>query len=206
MSTSVANRWAATCAGLAATSSEAIYADLIARYGEAHRHYHTLRHLTEVLDAVEWLGDDLADRPVTEAAAWFHDAVYDPGSSDNEAVSAALASAALTDAGVDDHRVARVGELVLATADHRAEADEPDTGVLVDADLSILGAGEGRYDEYRQAIRVEYGHLDDETYRAGRRRVLEGFLARARIFATARAQDALEDRARRNLAGELAEL
>ena len=57
MSTSVANRWAATCAGLAATSSEAIYADLVARYGEAHRHYHTLRHLTAVLDAVEWLGE-----------------------------------------------------------------------------------------------------------------------------------------------------
>jgi predicted metal-dependent HD superfamily phosphohydrolase len=72
----------------ARTAGDDLFTTLLARYDEPHRHYHSRQHLTECLehfDAVRHLPTHAAE---VEVALWFHDAVYDLYSSDNEARSA----------------------------------------------------------------------------------------------------------------------
>jgi predicted metal-dependent HD superfamily phosphohydrolase len=96
-----------------------------------------------------------------------------------------------------DHDIARVRRLILATA-HAANAETPDEALLLDIDLSILGADDSTFDEYDRAIRVEYEWVPDEAYRAARTNVLHGFLKRDRIFQTV-AYRQQEAAARRNI-------
>lgn len=176
---------------------------LVAAYSEQHRHYHTLQHLRECL--AYWdAAAPLARRPAeVELALWFHDAVYDPRRTDNEERSAEWAARALRAAGCDEPAAQRVHALVLATRSHEAAGDDPDTAVLLDVDLAILGAAPARFAEYERQIRAEYAHVTDHDFREGRSRILAGFLARPRIYATAAFHDALEQRARINLQAAL---
>src|SRR5690606_23963684 len=66
-------------------------AELLARWAEPHRRYHTLDHLKAVLAAVAELADAARDVDLVRYAAWFHDAVYrgEPGA--DEENSAQLA-------------------------------------------------------------------------------------------------------------------
>src|SRR5262245_53769490 len=95
---------------------------IISRYRQPHRHYHGVRHLVFVVrDAVRVFGLvdlDEVDRPAVVAAAFFHDAVYDPMSSRNEEASAALAVTRLTEAGWSNEEAAPVARLVMATKSH----------------------------------------------------------------------------------------
>ena len=195
--------------------------DLVARYGEPHRAYHTLAHVRQVLDDVDALvaadadadagadpgadadADAGADPVAIRLAAWYHDAVYDPRAAHgaNEAASAHLATAALPGLGVPPERVARVAALVLATTDH--VADTPDAAVLVDADLAILAAPPGAYATYARAVRAEYAWLDDDAWRSGRASVLTRLLAREPIYTTAVMRHRGETTARANLRAEL---
>jgi predicted metal-dependent HD superfamily phosphohydrolase len=177
---------------------------LVAAYSERHRHYHTLQHLRECLvqfDAAAML----ARRPAeVELALWFHDAVYDPRRGDNEERSADWARDSVLAAGCGADMADRVAALVLATQSHVAAGDDADAALLLDVDLAILGAAPARFDEYEKQIRAEYAHVPDDDFRLGRARVLRGFLARERIYATGVFHDALEARARANLGRSLA--
>jgi len=179
---------------------------LVAAYSEPQRHYHTLQHLRECfahLDAAA----SLARRPAeVELALWFHDAVYDPRREDNEARSADWAIASVRAAGCADGVAQRVGALVLATEAHEEAAADPDTQLLLDIDLAILGTSAARYAEYGRQVRAEYAHLDEAAFRTGRARVLQGFLARPCLYFTAPYREALEARARVNIGQELAAL
>ena len=183
-----------------------LFNQLVRAYGEPQRHYHTLQHLRECLAHWE-AASSLARHPEqVELALWFHDAVYDPRRQDNEARSAEWASASMLAAGCAPELAQRVAALVLATAGHEAAAGDADAQLLLDIDLAILGAAPARFAEYERQIRAEYLHVLEPDFRAGRARVLAGFLARPRIYATPPFHDALELRARENLAGALAAL
>jgi predicted metal-dependent HD superfamily phosphohydrolase len=179
---------------------------LVAAYSEPHRHYHTLEHLVEVLKVLGRLAKHCRHPAAVQLAAWYHDAVYDPTRGDNEERSAELAGAEMTAIGLDAETIDRVRELIRRT-DHRARPDDDaDAIVLLDADLAILGAGESRYRRYAEAIRREYAHVPEATYRAGRAAVLDTFLARPRLFRTGELFLEAEAAARRNLTAERAEL
>ncbi len=62
--------------------------ELMARYSEPHRHYHTLQHLEECLSLFASLRDLAAHPAELEIALWFHDAIYDVKRDDNEALCA----------------------------------------------------------------------------------------------------------------------
>ena len=178
--------------------------EVASRYDEAHRHYHDRRHLEQVLGDVERLLPTMAvpDADAVRLAALFHDAVYDPRSATNEADSADLAGELL--AGRQPAaRVAAVRRLVLATASH--EASGPDEAVLLDADLAILATDRARYAAFVRAVRLEFGHVPDPAWRAGRAAVLTSLLALPRLFSTPPMQR-LEVVARQNLAAELGSL
>src|SRR5690349_21695028 len=91
--------WSRLSAG-AGSYGETIFQEVIQAYSEPHRRYHTLTHLQDCLQQFDTAGA-LTLHPVeVEAALWFHDAIYDLRSSENEARSAQWAQEALRDAGV----------------------------------------------------------------------------------------------------------
>jgi predicted metal-dependent HD superfamily phosphohydrolase len=183
-----------------------LFNQLVRAYGEPQRHYHTLQHLRECLAHLE-AASSLARHPAeVELALWFHDAVYDPKRQDNEQRSADWARESVHAAGCSSAVGGRVAALVLATAAHEAPADDPDLQLLLDIDLAILGAGPARFAEYEQQVRAEYAHVPEADWRAGRARLLAGFLARPRIYTTPPFHDALEERARANLTQAIAAL
>jgi predicted metal-dependent HD superfamily phosphohydrolase len=102
----------------------------------------------------------------------------------------------------------RVATLVRATAHLTDPAGslDPDTQVLLDADLAILGASEERYRRYAADIRKEYAFVSDAAYLAGRAAVLERFLSRPSLYHHPLMIAEGEDAARRNLRAELNDL
>ena len=176
--------------------------DLLARWSEPWRHYHTTGHLHACLAQLD-AHRALAHEPdVVELALWFHDAVYDPRASDNEAQSARLAADTLRAAGLPEATVAKVESLILATRTHETDGD-PDTALLLDIDLAILGSPPDTYQAYASAIRREYAWVPEPDYRAKRAAVLARFLHRPRLFLTEPFFARHEAPARANLAREI---
>jgi predicted metal-dependent HD superfamily phosphohydrolase len=179
------------------------FAEVAARYGSPDRHYHTLDHIAALLDLLADTGT--AAGPALLLAVWLHDVVYDSRAADNEEQSAAFARQWLGALGLPGGLRDEVSRLILLTKTHDVRADDDAGRLLVDADLAVLGAEPAAYDQYARAIRKEYAWVSEEHYRAGRRKVLEGFLRRGRIYSTP-AFARLEAPARANLAREIAAL
>lgn len=180
-----------------------IGAELLRRYAEPHRRYHTTTHLTEVLDHVDELAAEADDADAVRLAAWFHDAVYDPVRGDNEERSAALAERMLAGAGRPAATVAEVARLVRLTTTHDPRDGDRDGAVLCDADLAVLAAAPDRYAAYAAAVREEYAAVPDEAFRQGRAEVLRGLLELPMLFRTAPARERWEEAARHNVRTEL---
>jgi predicted metal-dependent HD superfamily phosphohydrolase len=177
---------------------EHLFAELIACYSESHRQYHNLTHLKECLlqfDQACFLAEHPAE---VEIAIWFHDAIYNTRRSNNEEKSALWARDCLAAANVDAAVAKRVYSFILATR-HDVIPQVMDACLLVDIDLSILGANPDHFDEYEYQIRQEYAWVPDCLFCRKRRALLQGFLARARIFNTTYFVERYEKQARLNL-------
>ncbi|AIR99055.1 HD domain-containing protein [Streptomyces glaucescens] len=176
---------------------------LLARWQEPQRRYHTLTHLTAVLDHIDTLARYADDPDLVRLAAWFHDAVYLPERSENEERSARLAERALAEAGLPDDRTAEVARLVRLTAGHAPDGDDRNGHVLCDADLAVLASPPSGYAAYTAAVREEYGFVPADAFRAGRAAVLRELLALPRLFRTPYGAEHWERTARYNLTAEL---
>lgn len=179
--------------------------DLLVRWSETHRHYHTVDHLLDVLIALDQLalwGEEVSDD--VRLAAWFHDAIYE-GSPTDEERSAELAEGALVQVGCSAPQAAAVRDLVLAIRPG-APHESHDAQVLTDADVAILSAPPKRYRFYTEQVRREYAHVHDDAFRAGRAAVMSTYLAAPRIYGTTSAYDVWEPRARANLTIEIENL
>ncbi|MGW2830704.1 HD domain-containing protein [Streptomyces sp. NPDC001286] len=201
------SRWTRALAGArgsAAGPDPVPYADnLLARWQEPQRRYHTLAHLVAVLDHVDTLAEYADDPDAVRLAAWFHDAVYLPDRSENEERSARLAERALTEAGVPDDTTAEVARLVRLTVTHDPADDDRDGQVLCDADLAILASPPSAYAAYTAAVREEYHFVPNDAFRAGRADVLRQLLALPQLFRTPYGRRKWEATARYNLSSEL---
>jgi predicted metal-dependent HD superfamily phosphohydrolase len=182
-------------------TSRTEWAAVVDAWSQPHRRYHDLAHLAAVLGLVGELAGAAADPDAVRLAAWYHDVVYDPEGTDNEQVSAERARAGLRGL-VTDERLAEVARLVRLTAGHDPAPDDANGAVLCDADLAVLAAPPEAYAAYASAIRLEYGHLSDEEFTAGRIAVLEHLLALPTLYRTDAAQP-WTDTARANLTAEL---
>ena len=198
-------RWEACWRALGAVPPRVLLEELLARYREPHRAYHTLQHLEECFAALDLLGN-ACERPAEVALGlWFHDAIYDTKRTDNEALSADWAERSAREAGLTHDLAARVRELVLVTK-HDGVPSGADASLLVDIDLGILGAAPARFDEYETQVRFEYSWVPEDGFRSGRIRVLRSFLERPNIYATPRVRAEREARARENLTRSIAQL
>lgn len=174
--------------------------ELLERWGEPHRHYHDVRHLAQILDALEELG---CDDPLVHLAAWFHDAVYVGQPGDDERGSARLADSRLEGILSAADR-AEVVRLVLLTESHAPAPGDIRGALLCDADLSILGTPPARYSIYARDVRVDYEQIPERRYRSGRLQVLETLSERDPLFSTDLGRRLWDAQARENLAGEIA--
>ena len=191
-------RWNAVLPG-----HDALFLDLLDRWGEEHRKYHGRTHLLAVLEALDLLTEP-ADPPRTVLlAAWFHDAVYRGIAGQDEEESARLAEDRLAHTGLPAAEVDEVARLVRMTADHRPEAGDGAAALLSDADLSVLGGEPAAYARYLAAVRQDFAYIADDDFAAGRAAVVRQLLQLDPLFHTPRGRELWLDAARRNLQGEL---
>jgi predicted metal-dependent HD superfamily phosphohydrolase len=186
-------------------SGRSVFAHLASAYTDPGRTYHNTIHIQDCLAQLD-LSREFAQRPdEVEAAVWFHDAVYQPGASDNEDRSARLAEISLVACAVPLERARRVGDLILATR-HLTLPQDPDAQLLCDIDLSILGREPEVFERFEQRIRQEYAHIPEPQYRRERAAVLARFLRRAVLYQTEFFRGRYEEQARANLSRTLAQL
>lgn len=209
-SSSTADRFEALCTHLAplavqASSLHALSHILRALYDHPPRAYHSLTHITTCLDTLD-TDRHLASEPdLVEFALFLHDCVYDAPARDNETRSADIAVTMLRELGAPDHTIAAVRTLILATR-HTGEPLSGDEALVADIDMAILASPSAEYDAYSRAIRSEFAFAPDTDYRTGRAAFLRSLLARPAIFHTDLIREALEFRARANIARELGTL
>lgn len=178
----------------------ACWHELETAYSSPGRHYHTLRHIEQMLTALDEVKEACTDPEAIRLAIFYHDIVYNAQRKDNEARSAVIARKRLAMLGFK--RIGKVVALILATQKHEKSEDR-DTNYLLDIDLNILGAAWPQYLDYAQQVREEYIIYPDELYKPGRVQVLRHFLSAARIFKTDYFYNKLEARARGNLQKEI---
>lgn len=184
--------------------------ELVARWSQEHRRYHTLQHLDEMLARLAELDQGTPRAPAL--AAWFHDAVHEGEAGADEEASARLAEERL-DGLLPSAEVAWVAALVRLSAGHDPEAFDPGDDAarlwdprtaeaFVDADLAILGASPPRYLDYARQVRAEYYRVPTEEFRAGRLAVLDDLTSRRRLYRTAAAASWWTAHAHDNMARE----
>jgi len=179
--------------------------ELLRRYAEPHRAYHTAQHLEECRDAFEQARAGAEDAGAVQIALWFHDAIYDTHRSDNEDRSADWAVRVLAGAGAASGLQESVRSLIRATT-HNTAPGSRDAALTADIDLSILGSVPARFDEYERQVRREYAWVPEFAFRRARARILRELLARPRIYFTDSLHDLLDAPARANLARSVARL
>jgi len=173
-----------------------VYADLVARYGEPHRRYHTLGHIDDCLERLDRVRDLLPDADAVEMALWFHDAVFDANARDNERRSARyyLDHAAGATARFQRH----VCTMILAS-NHVGLLSGADLGYMLDIDLAGFGHPWPAFRRTTDVVRAEYPHLSDAQFAAGMSAFFAILMARPSIFRTDAFRDACESTARANI-------
>ena len=196
--------WTRTCQRIGARSADdALFQALVAACSEPQRHYHSTQLLIECLNQFESAQSLCEHAAEVEVALWFHDVIYDVHRSDNEALSADWARRAAVEGAVQVEVADRIHALIMATK-HTVNPAGTDEQVLIDIDLSILGAGTVRFAEYERQIRDEYAHVPVPLFSQKRRAILQSFLDRPRIYCTPHFHAALEETARANLRAAIA--
>jgi predicted metal-dependent HD superfamily phosphohydrolase len=145
--------------------------ELTKRYSEPHRYYHTLEHIAQMFALAKRWDQKLSE--VQQMAVWWHDAVYDPARNDNEYQSVRLLYQQVPWASNV------IGRIILDTKDHKPIM--PESHLVLDLDMAILGAENLKYRKYAKQVRREYRFAPDDLYRVGR----ADFLHKAMVSAEA---------------------
>ena len=192
-------RWQNLMTVFGLADNRAMFNRLIELHAEPHRAYHTAEHISACLKHLD-AAAHLADTPEEiEMAFWFHDAIYNPFSGTNEEDSADMAEAFLHAQNIAADICARVKQMILITK-HHAITQTNDEAIMIDIDLSILGAPARIFDQYENNIRKEYRKVPSFIFKPKRRKILKEFLARPRLFQHDHFHAAWDNQARENLA------
>lgn len=163
---------------------------LDAAYGDPKRAYHSWRHISDLLEALDEVPELVTRRDLVTAAIFWHDAVYTTRDEDRQ-------RRADTDNVRDSARLFRhfsllgsadsgaVYELIMGTADHleakarreRYPGFSKDLDLFLDLDLSTLAAPWERFANNFQAIRREFSWVPEPVFNAGQGAFLASLLA-----------------------------
>ena len=193
-----------------------VYNNIVTAYTEPRRAYHNLTHLDYMFDKLDtminlyMLSSD-SDKKALYLATWFHDIIYMTNTQNkesNEAASANYALECLKSLGITDIELLRtVYHLIRATRHHEIDDTLPiDTllqQILLDADLSILGADEQTYKQYVKRIELEWSHISISQFHMGRINFLSGILKKDDIFFTEYMKELCGAQAINNMTKEL---
>jgi pantetheine-phosphate adenylyltransferase len=154
---------------------------VFSNYSNKDRYYHNLEHIVHCLQEMLWLQNNSNEKLNYEqicAAILAHDIVY--GLKQDICDEVLSANLLLECLGVD---FKFASNLVLATQ-HSAKkkAYTLEEKIIRSIDLTILGQDNKLYQKYAENVRKEYGYMEDSVYIAGRKIVLEKFLAKEKIF------------------------
>jgi len=185
------------------SDTSTIFTELIEHYGEPQRYYHNLTHITECLGHLDSLELPIQSQHVIELAIWFHDVIYATQAKDNELQSAEFFQKRAIESGIEQAIIAKVYQMIVATAHHQCAEQDLITPTFLDIDLAILGAAPERFAEYDKAIRKEYAWVPDMVYNPKRKQILSQFLQREQIYFTPELRAKYEAQARKNLSAIL---
>jgi hypothetical protein len=94
------------------------------------------------------------------------------------------------------------GSVGTATGAACGQKPDPDADLLHDLDYAVLGTSEKLFLSYEQTIRLEYAHLSDEAYAAGRSSFLRTLLQKD-VFRTEYFKVRYEEQALHNISMQL---
>jgi len=177
------------------------FLNLFFRYSSFERHYHNPVHILECLTEFKDL-ESLSNHPEEiKLALFFHDSIYDTPAKDNEEKSAEFMREVM--GRVINKNSLDISARVIFATKHNYLVTDTDERLGVSIDLSILGKSWSRYQDYMAGIRKEYFLVEKKDYCLGRAKVLEGFLAREKIYPHSFFEEKYERTGRENLAREI---
>lgn len=188
----------------ASTEALPVYQELVRRYSEPHRHYHTPEHIGHCLRQLDLAAGLMDDADAVEMGLWFHDAIYDPRASDNERRSAELFTQ-VVDQDVSTAFRQSVYNLIMVTM-HPEHPKSLNEQFMVDIDLSSFGLPWDTFQRHSEAVRREYAHLSDQRFYPNQIGFLRSLLARPAFFFTDFFRARYEKTARENIGRHLQEL
>lgn len=145
-----------------------IDANILLHYQQAHRHYHTVSHIIEVLEAIEQSGG--LENDILFLATVFHDIVYNPTLIDNEEQSAVYFRQVYTG---DESIAQQVERIILETKNHKGSNELSQQ--FQQADLAVLDRPLEGLIAYEHQIFKEFAFVDWKIYQTERIKILERF-------------------------------
>ena len=189
------------------------FPEIVAKYSEMGRYYHTLIHLQEMFEYYQRYRYLLQDPATVLLAIFYHDIIYDPKSLSNEEDSAHLFNLRVKEAMEKTSpspqlacRREKIFNYIIETKAHNVlNHEDYDLKLFIDFDMAILGSD--RYLQYSQDIRREYNHVDFHDYCSKRSAFLKSFLENTpNIYASNEFKSEIEIKARENVAKECTSL
>jgi predicted metal-dependent HD superfamily phosphohydrolase len=194
----------------------ALWGDIQTRYEEPQRHYHTLKHIFELVQFYEKYQASFPsaeDKFIVYISILYHDIIYDPKSKTNEEDSIIFMKDSLKPF-LSDSLIHQISYFIQCTKSHKIDLEEAKKNqinsfclsLFMDLDLLILGSARTRYQEYMQQIRQEYCSYSDEQYFQGRLKVLSYFLSSEVVYQNEMIRENYETIARENIQFEIDQL
>ncbi len=200
---------------------EQVCEEFIDLWSTPTRHFHTTRHLFDLLTRIDRLASEAQDVELVRLAAWGHGCIFSThdqvaytrnGGEDREA-SARVSGELFRSLGISDEVAREIAGLILGMRRHPLpvpesgvlEAEDMDLLVLADAHLGFLANQPQKYRAYMADLREEYAHIPEWDFVQARLEIVTRLLQRRHLFLTPLAKD-WEDAARQNLESEKARL
>lgn len=172
-------------------------------YIDKGRTYHSIVHIGKMMEDLVEVFPGEADNFDLKMAILYHDAVYEPGASDNEFRSAVAFETDMRARFVNlkEDPIREVQRLIMLTKNHITTPDDRVGSVLIDLDLAGLGKSRERYIKNSKLVKAEFP-ITDEMWKIGRIKFIDTFLSRETIYQTPEGRLYWEVTARDNLAAE----
>jgi predicted metal-dependent HD superfamily phosphohydrolase len=186
------------------------FQNIISRYTEDHRYYHTIKHIYDIhckFDELIMSGNKVSEETklIVRLALFYHDFIYEIGNLDNEKLSADLAVKELTEVKFMESIINQVKECILVTCYQlNPEPGGIEQKLIVDCDLSGFALPWKSFIKQRNDVIKELG--GDEPGREfyiKQINFLSGLVVKPNIFYTDYFKENYEHFARANIKKEI---